>query len=171
MKLDSLRQQMAPLGERTQPPLDQWHPDLSGDIDIEIRRDGSWWHEGERIARSELVQVFASILRREADGDYYLVTPVEKWRLRVEALPLVVTDVALRGDELVLTLNIGREVTVDSSHPLRTEPAFDQVASVQLEHGLAALFNRPAWYRLVELAEEREGVTGVSSRGHFYPLQ
>ena len=43
-----------------------------------IDRDGRWFHEGSEIKRVELVSLFAGLLRRENDGAYYLVTPVEK---------------------------------------------------------------------------------------------
>ena len=76
------------------PPLHLWHPPLSGDIAIRIAADGSWYHEGTLIQRESLVRVFASILRREEDGEYYLVTPGEKWRIEVELHPLIVTDIA-----------------------------------------------------------------------------
>ena len=89
--LDTLSRQLeaarrAPGG----PPVEQWDPPLSGEIDIRILADGSWLHEGEPIRREALVRLFASILRREDDGAYYLVTPVEKWRITVELHPLVV---------------------------------------------------------------------------------
>jgi len=72
------------------PPIHDWAPSFSGNIDILIKKDGSWWHEGEKINRKPLIKLFASILRKESDGDYYLVTPQEKWRISVELLPLVV---------------------------------------------------------------------------------
>ncbi|QFU75889.1 DUF1285 domain-containing protein [Halioglobus maricola] len=152
--LDHLEQQLGSKRDFTSPPLERWHPPLSGDIDIYIRADGSWIHEGDPITRDSLVRMFASILRREDDGDYYLVTPVEKWRLRVELHPLIVTDVALRGGELSLTLNTGRELSAGKAHPLFLEARKDNVAAVELWHGLSALFSRNAWYRLVELADE-----------------
>src|SRR5690606_29155449 len=65
------------------PPVDKWNPPLSGDLDMQIRRDGSWWYQGTPIERPALVRLFASILKREGD-DYFLVTPVEKWRIRVD---------------------------------------------------------------------------------------
>lgn len=74
------------------PPIEKWQPALSGEIDIQILADGRWVHEGGEIKRHELVKLFASILRCEADGHYYLVTPVEKWRLQVEDLPLLIVD-------------------------------------------------------------------------------
>ena len=160
------------------PPLHLWHPELSGDIDILIRRDGSWIHEGRPIERASLVRLFASILRREEDGEYYLVTPVEKWRLQVESLPLLVVDFDLEeegedGQRLTVELNTGRRYAVGVEYPLYLYSAGGEepLAAVQLEHGLAALFSRAAWYRLAELCEERDGVPGIASAGEFYPLQ
>ena len=156
------------------PPLHLWNPPLSGDIDILIKADGDWYHEGGLITRASLVRLFASILRREEDGEYYLLTPAEKWRIQIELHPLLVTDVEARqegGDAvLLLTLNTGKTVVVGEQHPLFLEPAMDYVAGVKLEHGLSALFNRAAWYRLVDLADEVDGVTCVSSGGIAFSL-
>ena len=73
-------------------PLHQWQPDCCGDIDMAISSDGTWYHDGVAIKRSELWQLFAGILRRETDGEYYLVTPVEKCRVAVALHPLMITD-------------------------------------------------------------------------------
>lgn len=139
-------------------PIDQWQPTYCGDINMEIRADGTWYHEGSPIRRHELVRLFAGILRREADGDYYLVTPVEKCRVAVELHPLIVTDVSvLEGaDEttLALSLNAGGTVLIDEQHPLSTEPRAAGAAYVHLAHGLTALFSRAAWLRLVDMADE-----------------
>ena len=152
------------------PPLDKWHPPLSGDMEIRITRDGTWFHEGGEIRRDALVRLFASILRREEDREYYLVTPVEKWRIRVALHPLIVTDVDSHegsgGEGLQLTLNTGRQLFVDEEHPLFLEPAVGNIACVQLDHGLSALFSRAAWYRLVEMAVDGELV----SRGYHFSL-
>lgn len=151
--LDDIETQLGEGRNYDSPPLHLWHPDLSGDIPIVISTDGTWFHEGDPILRDSLVRLFASILRREDDGEYYLVTPVEKWRLQVEVHPLVVTDVSREGEFLVLTLNTDRQVQVGDEHPLFLEPRVDNVAAVELWHGLTALFSRNAWYRLVELAD------------------
>ena len=107
-----------------------------------------------------MVNLFASILRREKDGAYYLVTPVEKWRIQVEFLPLVIIDFEVQqpgeeGQVLVVTTNTGRHYTVDAEHPLFL-PNGSAIPAVKLPHGLAAAFNRAAWYRLAELCEESE---------------
>lgn len=173
--LDSITEQARKARNFDNPPLERWHPPLSGDIDIRIAADGSWYHEGRIIAREAIVRLFASILRREEDGDYYLVTPGEKWRIRVELHPLIVTEINQRDDAagplLVARLNTGREVPIDREHPLFLEPAVGDVAAIALPHGLSALLSRAAWYRLVESAEERAGRLQVASAGEWFPLQ
>jgi hypothetical protein len=172
--LEALEAQLPAGRNYSAPPLDQWHPSLSGDIDIEIRADGSWWHEGAPIQREAIVRLFASILRREDDGEYYLVTPVEKWRLRVQAHPLVVTEVERVGEGesalLRATLNTGRQLEIDDAHPLFLDAQREGVAGIRLPHGLTALCSRAAWYRLVAQAQERDGRPGIYSAGRFWPL-
>jgi len=152
--LDGIEKQLGGARNFDSPPLHLWSPDFSGDIPIVIASDGTWFHEGDPILRESLVRLFASILRREEDGEYYLVTPAEKWRLQVELHPLVVTDVEMQGDLLCLTLNTGKQLHAGEDHPLFLEPRLDNVAGVHLWHGLTAIFSRNAWYRLVELADE-----------------
>ena len=154
------------------PPLHLWHPPLSGDIAIRIAADGSWYHEGGPITRASLVRLFASILRREEDGHYYLVTPAEKWRIQVELHPLLVTDVELVGDPaggLQVTLNTDKKVVVSAQHPLALDPTLD-IPYIELAHGLTALFSRTAWYRLVDLAETRDGSMVVHSGDYRFEL-
>jgi uncharacterized protein len=156
------------------PPLQLWHPPLSGDIPIRITADGSWYHDGDKISRESLVRLFASILRREDDGQYYLVTPAEKWRIEVELHPLVVVDIEVErhgGEQrLRATLNTGRQVTISEEYPLFLEPRVGDIAAISLDHGLSAILSRAAWYRLVEMAEQRDGIAVVVSCQQVYPL-
>ena len=172
--LDQISQQVKKKRNFDTPPLHLWHPPLSGDIDILITRDGTWYHDGDKIQRETIVQLFASILRREEDGDYYLVTPAEKWRIKVELHPLVVVDVeqTCSDDEPVIRaqLNTGKYYTVDAEHPLFAEPAAQGVAALRLPHNLAAIFNRAAWYRLAEMIQEKDGQLLVTSAGRDYIL-
>ena len=108
-QLEDIEDQVRSRRDFDTPPLHLWQPDLSGDIDIEIRADGSWWHDGAPIQRESIVRLFASILRREDDGEYYLVTPVEKWRIRVQAHALVVTDVDGTGEGAPLRATLSGE--------------------------------------------------------------
>src|SRR5205823_8293705 len=75
---------------RKLPPVEKWNPAHCGEIDIRIARDGTWFHQGSPIARRELVRLLSTILRREPDGHYYLVTPAEKMRIAVEDAPFLV---------------------------------------------------------------------------------
>ena len=149
------------------PPLHLWHPELSGDIPIRIDSQGNWFHDGGLIRRESLVRLFASILRREDDGEYYLVTPVEKWRITVELQALLVVDVTsdTTGDGTVLkaTLNTGQVLSVGAEYPLFLEERVGGIAAISLWHGLGALFNRTAWLRLVDAAQHGEGGLWVSS--------
>src|SRR5690554_1247947 len=92
-------------GGKALPPLDQWNPGLLGDMDLLITRDGSWLFEGKPIGREAIVRLFSTILRKEQDGAYYLVTPVEKWRIAVEDTPLMAHSAEATGDRKSTRLN------------------------------------------------------------------
>ncbi|MFL2492214.1 MAG: DUF1285 domain-containing protein [Luminiphilus sp.] len=154
-------------------PLDQWNPANCGYVDIAIDRDGRWFHEGSEIKRVELVALFAGLLRREEDGGYYLVTPVEKVEVSVALHPLMVVDAtridnAPTGDDrLGLILNSGGVFYLDDETGLTPEPAAGGAAFISLPHNLTALFTRAAWYRLVDMADD-DGC--VESGGQKYSL-
>jgi hypothetical protein len=163
-------------GKRGLPPVHLWHPESCGDIDIRIRRDGVWLHEGSPIGRVELVRLFASILRRDPDG-YWLVTPVEKLRIVVEDLPFRAVRVDRRGQALVFTTDVGDEVEAgpDRRISVETDPATGEPAPrVQVRAALEARIARPVFYELVELAVELETPRGpvlaVRSNGVDFPL-
>ena len=124
--------------ERQPPPVERWHPEHCGDIGMEIREDGSWWHDGSPIRRSELVQLFASILRLEADQQYYLVTPVEKVIVSVALHPLRIIDAEpLAGhspEVLILTLNTGGQIPLDRRQTLTPEPRAADPAYIQQDN-------------------------------------
>lgn len=158
------------------PPLERWQPPLSGTMDLRIDVRGDWYHEGGLIQRQALVNLFATVLRREADGGYYLVTPQEKWQIEVEDAPLLAVAVETAGadDEqrLVFTLNTGWHVPLDADHPLRVavhangEPR----PYLMLEHGLSARLTRPLFYELVERGEWRGDTLGIRSAGEWFEL-
>src|ERR1700712_607901 len=104
------------------PPVHLWDPQHAGDIDIVIRRDGTWVHEGAPIHREALVRLFSTILRKDPDG-YWLVTPVEKQHLTVEDAPFVATSVDRRSEALVFTTNVGDEVEAGPENAIRVEVA------------------------------------------------
>ena len=162
--------QTASINGRQPAPLHLWNPDFCGDVDMSISADGTWYHEGMPIKRAELWQLFAGILRREDDGDYFLVTPVEKCRVSVALHPLIIKDfeqsVSDGEPELIAVLNAGGRFVVSDQHPLSLEPKANGAASVPLPHGLSALCSRPAWYRLAELADATHCIESAGAR--FY---
>ena len=160
------------------PPLDKWHPELSGDIDIRIAADGRWFHEGGEIKRHELVCLFSSILRREDDGEYYLVTPVEKWRLTVDDLPLIIVDTEIEKEgtpnqRIAVKTNVDRWYVIDARHPLTVvedAASSEPQPSVMTEYGLSARVNRASFYRMVEMARECNGKLILRSSGSDFEL-
>jgi hypothetical protein len=141
-------------------PLDQWNPTNCGYVDIAIDRDGRWFHEGSEIKRFELVSLFAGLLRREDDGAYYLITPVEKVEVAVALHPLMVVDATSVNDaktgqrRLGLILNSGGVFYLNDETGLTPEPAAAGAAFISLPNNLTALFTRAAWYRLVDMADD-----------------
>lgn len=177
----SLLQGLESVKGRDLPPLHLWDPPLSGDIDIRIDRNGSWVHQGTVITRQRLVRLFSTILRRESDGCYYLVTPVEKWRVQVEDVPFYCILMHNSGQEehqvLTFTTSVADEVVADSAHPLRIEiDAETEQPSpyILVRDGLEALMARSVYYQLIDLAVEREiaGETwlGIWSSGTFFMI-
>ncbi len=159
------------------PPVERWNPPYCGEMDMVIRRDGSWWHEGTRIGRERLIRLFSRILRKDDDGTTYLVTPVEKIGIQVEAAPFLAVrvDAAGEGDmqKLVFLTNMDDHVVCGPDHPLRveTDPETGEPEPfVHVRGRLEALITRAAFYDLAELAVEHDGATGVWSGGVFFPL-
>ena len=161
-------------------PVHLWDPPFCGDIDMQIRRDGTWVHEGRPIRRPAMVRLFASILKREGER-HYLVTPVEKVGIEVEDCPFLAVEMEVSGSgleqEIRFTTNTGDSVTLSAEHALTVDidPASGEPhPRVHVRSGLDALIQRAVFYRLVELAVEKEVdgrmVLGVWSTGEFFTL-
>lgn len=143
------------------PPVADWDPELSGDMDMIIRADGSWIHEGDIIQRDALVRIFSTILKKEGD-DYFLVTPVEKWRIQVEEEPFNVVLIHVKGEgeslEIKCITNVGDEFSLGSEHRLMLNES--GMPYVEVRSGLVARLNRNVYYELAELAELADEVDG-----------
>lgn len=152
-----------------------WNPAHCGEIDIVIKRDGRWLHEGAQINREALVRLFSTVLRKDPDG-FHLVTPVEKMRITVEDAPFIAVRVDREGEALRFVTNVGDEVEAGPEHVLRVEVGEDGEPRpyLHVRRGLEALIARPVFYELVEMAEERETpagpMLGVASNGAWFPL-
>ena len=179
--LRGIEQQIWSRAKRGPAPVDKWEPEFCGDIDMRIARDGVWHYMGSPIGRMAMVQMFASVLRRDADDKYYLVTPAEKVGIKVDDAPFVAIEMktANKGREQMLSFrtNVDDWVTVDAAHPLRVtlKPETQEPSPYVLVRGrLEALINRAVFYDLVELCTDEpvNGVNmfGVWSSSIFYPF-
>jgi uncharacterized protein len=166
-------------GRRGPAPVHLWDPPDCGDIDMRIAADGTWFYCGSPIGRLPLVQLFASILRKDGDR-YVLVTPVEKVGLKVDDAPFLAVELKVEGEGadigLTFRTNVDDIVTVDDRRPLRFEPGAAEGLKpyVRVRDNLWALVKRALYYDLVALGTtERcrgEAWFGVRSRGVFFPM-
>lgn len=165
--LDRLADAAKPRGV---PPVHLWNPPNCGRIDIVIRADGTWMHEGAPIRRPELVRLFSTVLRKDADG-HCLVTPIEKLSIQVEDLPFRAVS-ADRGDALRFTTDMGDAVTVDAEHPMVVDRGpDDQPAPRVLVRGdLWARITRAVFYELVEAAKVENGRLILRTGGQAHDL-
>lgn len=141
------------------PPVHLWNPESCGDIDIYIDREGFWFHEGTRITRQALVDLFSSILKREGD-DYFLVTPQEKCRIRVEVAPLKIVSWEIEHanteeQRIQFQTEQGAVVALDKEHPLsllfKNKEGYP---IVHIRNQLDALVSRNVYYQMSEHIEE-----------------
>ncbi|HET9428453.1 MAG TPA: DUF1285 domain-containing protein [Allosphingosinicella sp.] len=160
--------------ERKLPPVDQWHPQHCGDSAMRIARDGTWYHEGRPIRRPEMVRLFSTILRRESDGRFVLVTPAEKLDIAVDDAPFIAVEVKSEGSArsrtLAFRLNTGDLIIAGPDHPLRFEPG--PRPCLEVRPGLDALIARTVYYELAELAlAEDPEKPGLWSDGVFFRFE
>ena len=154
------------------PPVHLWHPAHCGDIDIVIRADGVWMHEGSPIGRPELVRLFSTILRKDDDG-HVLVTPGEKLSIRVEDLPFRAVALERRGEALMFTTDVGDETVAGPEFPIivETDPTTGEPAPrIRVRADLWARISRPVFYELVEMAAEEDGQLVVRSGDAVFAL-
>ena len=161
-------------GER---PVEKWDPKHCGKMDMVIRRDGTWWHEGSPIGRKALVELFASVLRKDEDGKTYLVTPVEKIEIQVECAHFLVVDLKRDGNNYYFTTNLGETVKLSTERPLRvlTDPeTLEPTPLLRVRGRLDALLTRAVFFELIEHAIEQdtdEGQQlGIKSGDAFFPI-
>ncbi|MDO9414826.1 DUF1285 domain-containing protein [Pararhizobium sp.] len=163
------------------PPVDRWNPPFCGDLDMEIRADGTWFYMGTPIGRAPLVRLFSTVLRKDEDGNTYLVTPVEKVGIRVADAHFIGVEMTRteRGGHPVLTFrtNVGDVVEAGAEHPLRFDIHGENRELKPYLHvrgRLQALVSRAVMYDLVALGDvvEIDGVAmfSVASGGEIFPV-
>jgi uncharacterized protein len=161
-------------------------PRECGDLPFVIQRDGTWLYRGSPIGRRELVCLFSSVLRREADGSYWLQTPAERGRIQVEDAPWMAVEMDWHGDGpnqvLSFRTNVDQVVTAGAEHPIRVrtdcatlEPTpYIQIRAAEGGMPLEARISRAVYYELVALAvpgfHAGRRVLGVWSQNRFFSL-
>ena len=167
--------------ERGLPPVERWNPEHCGDLDMEIRRDGTWFYMGTPIGRPALVRLFSTVLRKDEDGETYLVTPVEKVRIRIEDAPFVAVEAVASGDgeDQVVTFrtNVGDLVEAGPEHPMRfvdEDGTGGLKPYVHVRGRLEALVSREVMYDLVAMGEpvdvDGTEMFALRSNGKVFPM-
>jgi hypothetical protein len=157
-------------------PVDRWHPQHCGNSDMRIARDGTWYYRDTPIERPAMVRLFATVLRREADGGHVLVTPVEKLAIEVESTAFRATQMTMSGQgeqrRIGVTLDSGDALIIGPGHPFSVvETACGPSPRVAVRFGLEAELSRPLYYELADIAlAEDHDPPGIWSDGAFFPL-
>lgn len=170
----SIEQLFADLIEQTHqhscklPPVDLWHPEKTGDMDLRIDREGRWFHESVEIKRSSIVKLFSSLLKTE-DGEYFLLTPTEKWQIQVDIAPFFIIDARRtmrQGVQAIsVTTNTGEEVLLGRDNPLIIDskpPEEPLLPLVHIRDKLNALASRAVYYQLIDWGRELHSSDGRS---------
>lgn len=169
------------VSEQKFPPVEKWNPEFCGDIDMRIAADGTWFYMGTPITRDRMVRLFSTVLRKDEDGKTYLVTPVEKIGIEVEDAHFIAQSLDVHGEGeaqlLSFTTNVGDTVVADKDHPIWVtvdSASGEPRPYVRVRGRLDALISRPAFYELVNLADEQATESGkalvVHSKGEAFSL-
>ena len=175
-----IKQETSDRRGRSIPPLEKWQPERQGEMDLVIKANGEWWHEGTKITRQSLVDLFASILWQEG-SEYYLKTPVEKLRINVEDVPFLITEVNVieqkeQGTSLIeFITSTGDVVHLDDEHPLEMgEYQGEERPYIEVRFGMKGLISRNVLMHLTKIGEltEQDGKTSLTlhSGGKAYSV-
>lgn len=162
--------------QRKMPQVTDWHPQTSGNSEMHITADGRWFHQGGEITRPAMIRAFSSLLRRDADGSYWLVTPQEKLSIIVDDVPYIAVEVQRKGNghdaTLAFRLNTDDIVIAgpDNTLMLRQYEGVD-IPYLHVRSGLWARASRSLHYELIELGlTENCDVPQLWSNGICFPM-
>lgn len=164
---------------RAIPPLEDWHPEQTTNMDLVIKANGEWWHEGGQMTRESLVSLFATILWKEHKNgvtEYFLKTPVQKLRIQVEDAPLLINDVGIVNEcnesWLEFTTTTGDVVRLDDEHPitLRSYTSKNKEDVTDNNNREKASQYVTAAAQIRPYMEVRNNLTALIGRNAFYHL-
>lgn len=155
------------------PPVERWNPAHCGTLDLVIKRDGRWVHEGSPMGRARMVKLFSSVLRREADDSYVLVTPAEKLTITVEDAPFAMVEARIEGvgegRQLALRDTVGDWVAAGPEHPLRLVSTGEAFKPYILVRGrLEGLASRSVAQEIADCLDE--DASGLWAGGVRFPV-
>lgn len=157
MPIEAITSQLSANGVTSKtkiPPVEDWDPEYSGEMDLQIKANGDWFYNGTIFKRANLVRLLASVLKMEG-AEYYLVTPVEKMKITVDDAPFVLTEWHWQDDAqttMCVNNNVGDEFILDAQHPLTVNEAGELYVIVR--RNLLAKVHRNVYYQWVDLAKE-----------------
>jgi uncharacterized protein len=172
----SLTEIAALVADKRLPPVETWHPEQCGDSEMRIAANGIWYHQGSPITRPSMIKLFSTILRREADGRYVLVTPTEKLDIAVDDVPFTALEVKVEGKgadrTLAFRLNSDDLIIAGAHHPIRfVEQDGAPRPYLMVRGGMEALIARPVYYELANLALDEGGdPPGLWSDGCYFAM-
>ncbi len=157
---------------RKLPPVESWEPAALGDSEMRIAADGKWFHQEGEITRPAMIRAFSSLLRRDADGQYWLVTPQQKLSISVEDAPFIAAEMQSDGEgkarTLAFRLNSDDLVFADAAHAIQPR---NGLLYLHVRGGLWAKFARPVYYELANLAlAESPNAPCIWSKGAQFDL-
>lgn len=144
-------------------PVERWSPEHCGELDIEIKANGDWHYMGTPIKRQKLIRLFTTVLWRDvATNEHYLITPVEKIKIKVADAAFVATDMLVEGvganQSIAVQTNLAGQVVIGDEHKIRFTHQNDQfMAYVGIRYGLEAKLTRSLCYQLADYMVERDG--------------
>ena len=167
----SLAEIAAQVAARKLPPVATWDPQERGDSLMRIAADGRWYHDGGEITRPAMVRAFSSLLKRDADGGFWLVTPFQKLSIEVEDAPFIATDVADREGALSFRLNTDDLVLAGPDNSLVARGDADTPALyLHVRGGLEARLNRSTYAQLAAIALAQGDDWTITSQGADFSL-
>ncbi|MFU7527821.1 DUF1285 domain-containing protein [Qipengyuania sp. ASV99] len=165
------------VAQRKLPPVEGWAPQKTGDSEMRIAADGTWFHQGGPIRRPAMVRAFSGLLTRDESGQHWLVTPFEKLSIEVDDAAFIAVDCVQKGGDLAFRLGSDELVIAGPDNALRAAGDPDTPAIyLHVRRGCEARLNRSTYAQLAEIALETGGADEsgdwiVSSQGALFSLK
>ena len=147
--------------EEKYPPVHLWNPDLCEGVEMKIDREGNWFYQGSIVGRDKLKILFSRILKFE-EGNYYLVTPVEKVLVKVDLAPCMIIDYEVDSDHenIILKTNLDLSIPLNKEHKLEVKKIGDEhIPFVHVRNNIEGFISRSVYYSLIEIALKQDNAS------------